>query len=135
MENLIHGRTLVYNVNYHIVWSVKYRREILKDNIAYTLKGLLYSIAKDKGFEIKTVEVMPDHVDIFVSAHPKYAPSYISRCLKEYLVENFYCNFQRLRSFCGKVIYGIPLRILRLLAIYLRTLSRGISKIRKSNNY
>ncbi|WP_200894247.1 transposase, partial [Aneurinibacillus migulanus] len=24
-----HARTCVYNVNYHIVWSVKYRRKVL----------------------------------------------------------------------------------------------------------
>ncbi|WP_366557079.1 transposase [Desulfosporosinus sp. BICA1-9] len=28
-EHLIHGRTCVYNVNYHLVWSVKYRRKVL----------------------------------------------------------------------------------------------------------
>ncbi|MBS3983942.1 MAG: transposase, partial [Dethiobacter sp.] len=28
-DNLIRGRTCVYNVNYHIVWSVKYRRKVL----------------------------------------------------------------------------------------------------------
>ena len=28
-SNLIHARTCVYNVNYHIVWSVKYRRKVL----------------------------------------------------------------------------------------------------------
>jgi hypothetical protein len=28
-DNLIRGRTCVYNVNYHIIWSVKYRRKVL----------------------------------------------------------------------------------------------------------
>ncbi|MEE0295874.1 MAG: IS200/IS605 family transposase, partial [Lachnospiraceae bacterium] len=28
-ENLIHYRTCVCNINYHMVWSVKYRRKIL----------------------------------------------------------------------------------------------------------
>ena len=31
--NLIHARTCVYNVNYHIVWSVKYRRKVLNSTI------------------------------------------------------------------------------------------------------
>ncbi|MCR5112508.1 MAG: transposase, partial [Acholeplasmatales bacterium] len=31
--NLIHARTCVYNVNYHIVWSVKYRRKVLTSTI------------------------------------------------------------------------------------------------------
>ncbi|WP_374703361.1 transposase [Bacillus sp. V3-13] len=28
-SNLKHARTCVYNVNYHIVWSVKYRKKLL----------------------------------------------------------------------------------------------------------
>ena len=28
MSKYIHGRTCVYNINYHIVWCVKYRRKV-----------------------------------------------------------------------------------------------------------
>ena len=27
-DNLKHARTCMYNINYHIVWSVKYRRKM-----------------------------------------------------------------------------------------------------------
>lgn len=46
MGNLTHARTVVYNVNYHIVWSVKYRREVLTEKIADRMKVILYDIAK-----------------------------------------------------------------------------------------
>ncbi|MDI6914057.1 MAG: transposase [Desulfitobacteriaceae bacterium] len=40
-DNLVHGRTSVYNVNYHIVWSVKYRRKVLTAEVeTYFLKSL-----------------------------------------------------------------------------------------------
>jgi putative transposase len=80
--DLIHGRTVVYNVNYHIVWSVKYRRPVLTGRIAERLKLLLSEIADDKGFTIRTVEVMEDHVHLFVSAPPKLSPSYVYKMLK-----------------------------------------------------
>jgi len=80
--NLIHGRTAVYNVNYHIVWSVKYRREVLVGLIGKRLKAILQEIAVDKGFQINTFEVMPDHVHVFASAHPKISASYIYKMLK-----------------------------------------------------
>ena len=38
-ENLVHARTCVYNINYHVVWSVKYRRKILSPEIEEYLKG------------------------------------------------------------------------------------------------
>jgi putative transposase len=81
-ENLKHARTCVYNVNYHIVWSVKYRKDILKDGIDDTLKELLMQIADDKSFAIQAMEVMPDHVHVFAGAHPKISPSYIVKMLK-----------------------------------------------------
>ncbi len=37
----IHSRTCVYNINYHVVWSVKYRRKILSAEIEIYLKELV----------------------------------------------------------------------------------------------
>lgn len=81
-DNLIHARTCVYNVNYHIVWSVKYRHSVLIGGVEEYLKQLFKEIAEDKGFIIHAMEVMADHVHIFASAHPKLAPSYIVKMLK-----------------------------------------------------
>jgi putative transposase len=82
MANLIHGRTTVYDVNYHIVWSVKYRRNVLAGRVEARLKKLLEEIAIEKGFAIGSMEVMPDHVHVFASAHPKFSPSYIYKMFK-----------------------------------------------------
>ena len=81
-DNLNHARTCVYNVNYHIVWSVKYRKAVLEGDIDEYLKETLRQIAADKGFAIHTMEVMPDHAHLFVSAPPKLSPSYIVKMLK-----------------------------------------------------
>ena len=40
-DNLIHYRTAVCNINYHIVWSVKYRRKILTPEVELYLKHFL----------------------------------------------------------------------------------------------
>jgi putative transposase len=77
-----HARTCVYNVNYHIVWSVKFRRPVLEGNIESYLKELLVQISHEKSFEIQKMEVMPEHVHVFASAHPKISPSYMVKMLK-----------------------------------------------------
>ncbi|MGN0005026.1 MAG: IS200/IS605 family transposase [Candidatus Gastranaerophilaceae bacterium] len=82
-NNIIKARTCVYNVNYHIVWCTKYRKKILAPEITNELKQLLNDIAEEKGFIIQECEVgNDDHVHLFVSAHPKIAPSYIVKMLK-----------------------------------------------------
>lgn len=82
MKNLIHDRTTVYNIGYHMVWSVKYRRRVLEKKIENSLKTILIEIAAEKGFELKAIEVMSDHVHVFISAKPKFSPSYIYKMLK-----------------------------------------------------
>ena len=83
MSKLKHGRTCVYNINYHIVWSTKYRRKVLNDVIETRLKEIIHYIGKEKGFEIAEIEVgHMDHVHVFVSAIPKFSISYIAKMLK-----------------------------------------------------
>ena len=51
--NITHARTCVYNVNYHMVWSVKYRKAVLKGGIEEETKNIFGQIAADKAFTIQ----------------------------------------------------------------------------------
>ncbi len=97
-KQLTHARTAVYNVNYHFVWCVKYRRKVLTGKIDTRLKAILHEISGDKGFIIKSMEVMPDHVHVFASAHPKVAPSYIYKMLKGISARWLFIEFPELKS-------------------------------------
>ena len=82
-SNLIHARTCVYNVNYHIVWSTKYRRKVLNSKIEARLKEILLSVAKEKEFTIHEMKVgESDHIHLFVSSYPKNSISYIVKMMK-----------------------------------------------------
>ena len=81
--NLKYGRTCVYNCNYHIVFSVKYRKRILSGDVERYIRQLIGEIAIDKGFEVQAVEVgNGDHIHLFISAHPKISPSYMVKMIK-----------------------------------------------------
>lgn len=97
--NLKHARTCVYNVNYHIVWSVKYRHKILTTEIEAYLKTLFQEIAENKGFDMIMMEVgEQDHVHVFVSAHPKVAPSYIVKMLKGISGRKLFLEFPEIKE-------------------------------------
>ena len=82
-ENLIHYRTCVCNINYHMVWSVKYQRKILNSEIEEYLKELVQQIAEDKGFTVHLFECGEgDHVHCFVTAPPKLSITAIVKYLK-----------------------------------------------------
>ena len=83
MNHYTHGRTCVYNSNYHIVWCVKYRRKVLTPQIAERLYELVNMIGREKGFVIVECKVGEgDHVHCFVSAPPKISVTQIVKYLK-----------------------------------------------------
>lgn len=99
MKKLTHARTCVYNVNYHIIWSVKYRRPILSEVIEKRLKEIAFEIADDKDFIIHQIEVGEmDHVHVFVSAHPKIAPSYVVKMLKGITGRKLFIEFPEIKE-------------------------------------
>ena len=81
MRKLNKSRHSRYLLNLHIVWIPKYRRPIL-DGYQDEMKTILYSIAEKKHWEILAVEVMPDHVHLFVSVPPTVAPSEVVKAFK-----------------------------------------------------
>lgn len=69
---LSYGRGYVYNLQYHIVWCVKYRRNVLIDNVEDTLKSELQAAAQDLGVTIAAMECMPDHVHLLLDCTPQH---------------------------------------------------------------
>ena len=97
-NNLIKARTCVYNVNYHIVWTVKYRHPILQGEIETYLKEDLFRISKEKEFIIHSMECDKDHIHLFVSAHPKIAPSYIVKMCKGISGRKLFLRFPEIKK-------------------------------------
>lgn len=101
--NLVKSRTCVYNVNYHMVWSVKYRKKVLTEKIVNKLKKIAHEIANEKGFILHLIEVgESDHVHIFVSAHPKYSISYIAKMFKGITGRKLLYEFPEIKQYLWK---------------------------------
>ena len=94
----VSGRTCVYNIGYHIVWSTKYRRHAIVGDVETRLKVLLQEIASEHGFIVENMEVMPDHIHVFASAHPKVPPSTLVKLLKGVSARKLFIEFPELRS-------------------------------------
>src|SRR5215831_19255681 len=60
----------VFSLNYHIVFCPKYRKPVLIDEIAARLRVLLLEKAAELDMTIHVLEIMPDHVHLFVEADP-----------------------------------------------------------------
>lgn len=98
-ENLIYYRTSVCDINYHVVWSVKYRRKILTPEVESYMKELVQQIAEDKGFIVQLFECGEcDHVHCFITAPPKLSVTDIVKYLKGITGRKLFEQFPDLRT-------------------------------------
>lgn len=98
-ENLIHYRTSACNINYHMVWSVKYRRQIITPEIEEFLRKTAFEIAEDKGFTVHLFEAGgKDHIHCFVSAPPKLSITDIAKYLKGITGRKLFEQYPQIRS-------------------------------------
>ncbi len=70
----------------------------MKGEIKEFLEELFKEIAQEYGFEILAMEVIPDHIHLFVSAPPKYSPSTIVKIFKGISAKKLFQKFPELRK-------------------------------------
>jgi putative transposase len=90
--------TTVYNIGYHLIWCPKYRRKVLVGEVAKRLEELLLQKAHEIEVEIVQMEIMPDHVHLFVKTTPTNSPHFIVQQLKGYTSRILRQEFPSLKS-------------------------------------
>ena len=90
---------VTYNIGYHIVFCPKYRYNLLRYKAADELKRLLTTKASALGITIQTMEVMPDHVHLFLNGLPSLSIDYIVKQLKGYSSYHLRKQFAYLRKY------------------------------------
>ena len=91
-------RHTVYDLKYHIVWVPKYRKMILKGDLARRIREIFAEIAERYEFEIDTMEVKDDHVHLFLSAPPRYSPAGIVQVMKSISAKMVFKEFPEVKE-------------------------------------
>lgn len=71
MQDYTRKKGIVYKNQFHVIFCPKYRRKVLVDGIDVRLKEMLYEEAEKLDVTIKSLEVMPDHVHMFIEFDPR----------------------------------------------------------------
>jgi len=87
-----------YNINYHFVWCPKYRKKILTGEIAKSLKIIIETICMSKGWQILELQILPDHLHLFLSSPPYESPTGIIKVLKGTSAIQIFRQFKELRK-------------------------------------
>ncbi|HCE78093.1 MAG TPA: IS200/IS605 family transposase [Lachnospiraceae bacterium] len=98
-----------YLTQYHIIWCPKFRFAVLQNGIDDTLKKILQDICDRYHYTVKALEVMPDHIHLFVDCPQTAAPCDIARTLKSISAIELFRIYPKLKQFyarCGALWSG-----------------------------
>lgn len=69
-------------INFHLVWIPKRRKRVLVGDVEKRLREIIWDTCKEKDWQIITLEIMPDHVHLFVNVLPDIAARQVAAQIK-----------------------------------------------------
>ncbi len=75
------GYHCVWQIHYHIVFPVKYRKALLDKEVVEIIKQTALGIQERYAIEIEAMGMDKDHIHIVCGAHPKVSPGEIVQIL------------------------------------------------------
>lgn len=93
-----HSSHSVYELGYHIVWATKFRKPVLVDAVAIIARRIIAESCVAYGWKLKEIEIMPDHVHLFVRADPHTSPGEIAKTLKSLSAVRVFYEFPKIKK-------------------------------------
>ena len=88
----------VHESHYHIVFSVKYRKALLREPIVRKIKEIAYEISERYQVEIEELGCDLNHIHLLCSFHPKYGGGQIVRLFKSIIARELFKQFPDLKK-------------------------------------
>ena len=82
MSKYWHGSQTKHRLMYHLVWIPKYRKRVLKEEIAERIKELLYECADFQRWKIEELNIQPDHIHMLIRMRPEVSVSRMVQLFK-----------------------------------------------------
>jgi len=92
------GSHSIYNLQFHYVACVKYRRKVLTETVSARLKEINLSVAAEVGVTIIEQETDRDHIHILFSAKPQIQLSKFINSLKSVSARLLFREFPDLKE-------------------------------------
>ncbi len=96
-----------FDIKYHVVWTTKYRKPVLRGDVARRLRELVREVCRSNEVEILQGHVAKDHVHLLVSAPPNLSASKMVQYLKGKSSRKLLMEFRHLnREFWGRHLWA-----------------------------
>ena len=92
------GYHCAYQIHYHIVFPVKYRKALLSKEVTAEIKKIAFDIEGRYELKIERLGCDEDHIHLLCGAHPKYAPGQLVRVFKSNTARELFRKFPELKK-------------------------------------
>ena len=82
VRKMKHGSHTQYDIEYHLVWTTKYRYKILRGKIAERCREIIRQVCEQNGITIIRGNVGVEHIHILISCPPTISAAEIAKRLK-----------------------------------------------------
>jgi len=88
-----------WNIRYHLVWIVKYRKELLFwPGVSECFCEVVRGIGERYGWVIDTMATDGNHVHVFMGAPPRYSPAEIVKVIKSVTAREIFRRFEEVKQ-------------------------------------
>ncbi len=88
----------VYRLRYHFVFITKYRKPVLKGDIAKEIRRPAREICRTNDIEIVKGHIRPDHIHLLLDVPPKMSPSKVMQAIEGKTSHHMFQDNRRLRK-------------------------------------
>ena len=97
----------VYLLQYHFVFTTKYRKPVLRGDVAVRVRELIREICRSNDIEIVRGHVKQQHVHLLLSVPPNLAPSRVMQAIKGKTSHHLLADFRVLKKeFWGRHLWA-----------------------------
>ncbi len=94
MRDVGKGYHCVYQIHYHMVFPVKYRKGLLSEEITHVIKEIGMEIEQRHAIEVEQIRCDRNYIHVLCGAHPKYAPGKLGGCSRASQRESYSGDFR-----------------------------------------
>lgn len=87
-----------FRIRYHMVFVVKYRKDLISDEIREYLKDILRGIELRYYLKFHAFGTEEDHLHILVEARPRYSPSEVMQICKSICAKEIFKKFPEIKE-------------------------------------
>lgn len=99
MSDLKHACHKVYIIKYHLMFAVKYRKDLfLKQEYVEFMKIIMQELEKRYFLTTETIGFDEDHVHILMRAAPRYSPSRVVQIVKSITAKQLFKRFPEIEE-------------------------------------